>query len=389
MQENTAHNIYKEAMLKAIEIAEKGRYKVMPNPCVGAVLIKDSKIVAEGYHGEHGIDHAEIVCVKNAKAKNIDVRGATMVVTLEPCNHYAKTPPCSKTLVDLGIAKVIIGLLDPNKEASGGLEYLRSQKVEVFVYPQNSEIGKKCSFLIRDFICWTLYKRPYSILKMGASIDGKVATKEGYSSYITNELSRQKVAELRAQIGEANGVILVGAGTFRFDNPKLNARNVDCAKQPRACIILPELYFLYNSYLFKERPHETIVFTVNSEGTSMMAEDFRKQGIKIYSSAILDTVQTGESGYLLEVFEALYKEENVYYLLCEGGPKVAYFMMHDNLVDEYRQYIAPKIFADKTARSAFEGNTLKNLDDAYEMDLHSCQILGSDVELIYMRKNEI
>ncbi len=378
--------VYANAMQRALELAEKGRYKVMPNPCVGAVLLKDSKIIAEGYHGENGIDHAEIVCLKNAAKKNIDIRGATMIVTLEPCNHYGKTPPCSKTLVEAGIAKVIVGTKDPNPQASGGIEYLRQNNVEVFVYPKGSKIEEDCLYCIRDFLCWTLEKRPYTILKMGTTLDGKVATKEGQSSYITNAASRKKVAELRALIGKSKGAVLVGAGTFVFDNPKLTAREVECEKQPKACIILPNLRHLYNSYLLEKRADETIVFTSKSETQSSIAKDLEGSGIKIYSTDLLDGALENSSTYLTDIFTQLYAKEEIYYLLCEGGPKLAYFLLHDNLIDEYRQYIAPTVFADKSARSAFEGYTLKAIQDAFHFKLRSCQVLDEDIELIYSVK---
>ncbi len=368
--------LYTHAMTKALQLAEHGRYKTAPNPCVGAVLIKDDVIVAGGYHTIYGADHAEVSCIKNAKTKGIDTKGATLVVTLEPCNHHGKTPPCTEAILEAGIAKVIIGMHDVNPKASGGAEYLQSQGVEVVV----GVLEEKCQALLEDFKIWVKHQRPYTILKMGTTLDGKIATQEGKSKYITGADSREEVANLRAHFGLANGIILIGGETFLKDNPKLTAREVDCTKQPRAAVISTTITHSQTSYLLKERASETIFFTTHAQAASPNAAKLRTCGVTIYG---VDSGKNSNKLDLKKIFSILYTEEKCPYILCEGGATLAFALLESNLVDEYRQYIAPLVFADKNAKNVFEGNELDEISSAFKLKLKSSRVLGDDIELIY------
>lgn len=370
--------LYRAAMQKALEEAEKGRYKTAPNPCVGAVLIKDNAIVASGFHKEYGADHAEVNCIKNANTQGIDTKGATLVVTLEPCNHYGKTPPCTKAILEAGIKKVIIGTKDPNPKASGGIDFLRSQNIEVI----EPLLEEECKYLIRDFLVQNLEKRPYLILKMGTSLDGKIATAKGKSHYITGEHSRRTVAELRANIGLANGFILVGKGTYLLDNPKLNARDVPCAKQPRAALVTSYLPSIDDtSYLIQERIKESVFLTSHAQAQSAQAQELRQSGAKVYGIKTY-TKENKEYIDIKEMLSTLYKEENCQYILSEGGALFAHSLFESKCVDEYRQYIAPMLFADKTARNVLEGRNIEDLNETFKLEIISCKKLGNDIEII-------
>ncbi len=362
-----------EAMKRAIAIAEYGRYKTAPNPTVGAVLFNDAFHVAEGFHAKYGTDHAEVDCLVNARSKNIETKGATLVVTLEPCNHQGKTPPCTKAILEAGIAKVIIGSRDPNPVATGGAEFLRAHGVEVI----EDFMKDECDFLIRDYLTWVEKKRPYVILKMATSFDGKIATKEGVSSYITGEESRKAVAELRAQVGSANGIVLVGNRTFVRDNPKLSARDVACEKQPRAAVItntLPSLKDNKDNYLLTERIKETLFLTNELQIKSINAKELTEAGAKLY--ALNNTKD------LKGLCEILFEKEQAPYILCEGGSQLAYSLLKAECVDEYRQYIAPIFFADSEALNVVEGAKIVRLDEVIKFDILSLRKLGNDIEII-------
>ncbi len=371
-----AENIYTQAMQRAIVCAQKGKFKAAPNPCVGAVLIKDNALVAEGYHAAYGQAHAEVACINHAKAQGIDTKGTTLVVTLEPCNHHGKTPPCTEAIIAAGIKKVVVGTRDPHATASGGIACLREQGIEVV----EDVLKDACEELIEDFKIWILQNRPYCILKMGTTLDGKIATKHGRSSYITNESSRLKVAELRAQIGLANGVVLVGTETFLMDNPKLSARNVVCEKQPKAAVVTRSISQCQKSYLVQERPQDTIIFTTNAQAASPLAALLREKGVKIYG---VEVDKCSNRLDLKEVFNALYEKERCPYILCEGGARTAFSLLESKLADEYRQYIAPTVFGDSEAKSVFEGNSLDEMSEVFRFSLKSTQILNEDIELIY------
>ncbi len=365
--------LLEQAMRRAIQIAEYGRYKTAPNPTVGAVLFTDAFQVAEGFHAEYGTEHAEVDCIINALSKNIDTVGATLVVTLEPCNHHGKTPPCTQAILDAKIKRVIIGSKDPNPVAMGGAEFLRENGVEVI----EGFMQEECDFLIRDYLTWIEKKRPYVILKMATSLDGKIATKEGLSSYITGEEARLAVAQLRAQVGCANGIVLVGNRTFTLDNPKLSARDIECEKQPKAAILtnsLPSLQEKSNHYLLEERMNETIFLTNELQAKSKNASEIIAAGAKVYA---LDNTKD-----LNALCTTLFEKEKAPYILCEGGSRLAYSLLQAQCVDEYRQYIAPMIFADNEALNVAEGRKIEKLDEVFKFDILSLRKIGKDVEII-------
>lgn len=203
---------------------KKGLGYTAPNPCVGAVITKGEHILGQGYHKRFGEDHAEVAAIKDAIARGHNLEGSTLWVTLEPCNHYGKTPPCTKAILEHKIKRVNIGTLDPNPNVKGGgAEFLRSKGVLVDVGFNHFE----CKRLIQDFITWNTKKRPYIFLKLAQSLDGKIATKEGDSKWISCEKSREFVHKLRAKVD----CILVGGNTFFNDNPRLTPRTKEPIKK--------------------------------------------------------------------------------------------------------------------------------------------------------------
>ena len=170
-------------MREAIALAEQGRWHTCPNPTVGAVLVRDEQIVARGWHHAAGQDHAEVDCIKDAEARGIDPAECTLVVTLEPCCHQGKTPPCTDAVRAAGIKRVVVGLADPNPQACGGACQLRASGVEVI----EGVCEQECRDLVADFLVWQQHKRPYVMLKMAATLDGRIATRKGQSKWISCE----------------------------------------------------------------------------------------------------------------------------------------------------------------------------------------------------------
>jgi diaminohydroxyphosphoribosylaminopyrimidine deaminase / 5-amino-6-(5-phosphoribosylamino)uracil reductase len=204
---------------RALELAERGRGTTRPNPVVGAVVVSDGEVVGEGWHERKGGPHAEVVALEAAGGR---ARGATLYVTMEPCGHHGSTPPCTEAVLRAGVARVVAGSLDPNPEAGGGLDYLRSQGVEA----ENAD-----SFEARAqneaWRTWIATGRPFVTYKVAATLDGRV-TVPG-RRWVTGEESRRLVHELRA----ASDAVAVGMGTVRADDPQLTARGVDATRQPR------------------------------------------------------------------------------------------------------------------------------------------------------------
>ena len=185
--------VHEGFMRRALELAERGRWSTAPNPTVGAVLVKDGAVAAEGWHQVCGQAHAEVNCLRDAASKGVDPRGGTLYVTLEPCNHFGKTPPCSHAVLEAGISRVVIGMLDPNAKAAGGADFLREHGVEVV----SGVLEQECRDLVADFLVWQTTRRPYVILKMASTLDGRISTQGGSCQKITNDASHAVVQRLR------------------------------------------------------------------------------------------------------------------------------------------------------------------------------------------------
>jgi len=184
---------------------------------VGAVLVRDGRVVAEGFHAAYGQAHAEVAAMADARARGVDLAACTLVVTLEPCNHQGRTPPCTRAVLDAGIRRVVIGSRDPNPDVAGcGAEVLRAAGIEVVLGVEE----QLCRDLIADFLVWKTTPRPYVLLKMAATLDGRTATRVGHSRWISSEASRAQVHWLRSRAG----AVMVGGGTLRADDPRLTAR---------------------------------------------------------------------------------------------------------------------------------------------------------------------
>lgn len=363
-------------MLEAIKLAERGRWKTAPNPTVGALLVREGVVVAQGWHTAFGKGHAEVECLADAAAKGVDPATCTLVVTLEPCKHHGKTPPCSEAILAAGIRHVVIGLADPNPQASGGAKRLIDAGVQVEVGICETE----CRDLVADFLVWQTTLRPYVILKLAMTLDGRIATRTGHSQWITCEASRHAVHVLRANVGMAGGAVLVGGNTLYADNPLLTAREAQSERQPLAAAVTSRIPSPDSLRLLQERPGETILFTTASGAATPRAAQLRERGVRVFG---LGRWKAGKGEDLLQALEHLRSEENCPYVLCEGGGKLALALLEAGLVDEFHLHIAPKILGDNDARPLFSGRTPLTLDEALSMRLMDLTRYGDDAHLLF------
>ena len=354
-------------MKLAMEWAEKGRGFTKTNPLVGAILVKEGEIVGRGYHRAFGEDHAEVMALKEAGE---NAKGATIYVTLEPCCHYGKTPPCTEALIRAGVKKVVIGMLDVDVRVAGrGAEILRNHGIAVEV----GLLEKELRFQNRMFLVQQREKRPYVVLKFASSLDGKIATKTGESQWITSEESRLDGHGLR---GMLDG-ILVGTETVLQDNPTLNNRS-GSGKNPIKIFLDRRGKIPLDSQVFAKEKEMALVVTDR--------ENLSYQRVLEEKNISYIGVSSGKEGLnLREMLEKLY-EKNVGSLLIEGGGTVHGSFVSENLFDEVYAYIAPKLIGGEGAKSAVSGRGLARLSQVEDLEIYEIKNLGSDIRIHGGRK---
>ena len=363
-------------MLEAVRLALRGKGATAPNPCVGAVLTRNGHIVARGWHRQYGGPHAEVEVLRDAEQNAIDPADCTLWVTLEPCNHTGKTPPCTQAVLAAGVKHVVIGTLDPNPDvAGGGAEFLRKNRVKV-------ELGvaeTACRDLIADFLVWKTTPRPYSLLKLAATLDGKIATRNGHSQWISCPESRRLVHDMR---GLAQAVI-VGGNTFYQDNPQLTRRHGNATRQPLAVVVTSRLPDPKADFaLVRDRAIETIFWTSEQNAASPRAAGLQKAGCRVWG------LGPGHKGLdLAEGFERLRQECGCLYTLCEGGGSLGMALLEQRLADEFVLFLAPRILGDESARSLFSGRKIEYINEGLELRLSHLGQSGQDA-LLTFRPNE-
>lgn len=370
-------------MREAIALAERGRWRAFPNPTVGAVLVRNGEVVARGWHRGAGLAHAEVDCLADAASKGVDASGCTLVVTLEPCRHYGKTPPCTEAILAAGIRRVVYGHRDPNPDAGGGAELLADAGLEVL----GPLLEGECRDLVADFLVWQSSERPYVLLKLASTLDGRIATRNGVSQWISGPDSRTAVHDLRAGVGRAGGAILVGGGTFRADDPLLTARlnpaqdadsENEILRQPLACILTSRLPAPDGARLLKERPKETVFFVSPALAASAAAQALRELGVRVLA---LGGAPGGGPDFSL-MFRILKQELGCPYVLCEGGGQLALSLLDAGLVDEFHLYLAPLILGDADARPLFSGRMPLDLEEGLKLRICHMERVGEDAHLV-------
>ncbi|HSY49591.1 MAG TPA: bifunctional diaminohydroxyphosphoribosylaminopyrimidine deaminase/5-amino-6-(5-phosphoribosylamino)uracil reductase RibD [Thermoanaerobaculia bacterium] len=321
-------------MRRALELAERGRYSVSPNPMVGCVLVRDANVIAEGWHHRAGEPHAEIEALRGA-----DARGATMLVTLEPCVHHGRTPPCVDAIIDAGVSRVVMAMRDPHPVAAGGVEKLRDAGIEVVVGVLEDEARN----LNEVFVHAVTYRRPFVVLKAGMTLDGKLATVAGDSRWITSEAARQKSLELR----EEYDAIIAGGGTVRADNPHLTRRlrkNTSVTGWTR--VILDRRRIV---------PPDARVLT-DGGATVHIVDD-------VDIDALLDNLYG----------------RGIQSIIVEGGSNVLSEFISRGLWQKMILFVAPMIVGGNTAPSLFSGDGVATLMDAYCFRFDRVEVVGADL----------
>ncbi len=337
------------AMGRAIELAARGAGEVLPNPVVGCVLLSpDGRTVGEGWHQRCGEAHAEVNALTMAGSA---ARGATAVVTLEPCNHTGRTGPCSQALIAAGVNRVVIANRDPSATAAGGVQTLRAAGIEVVT----DVLATEAADANRVWLTSTRLARPYVTFKTGMTIDGRIAAPDGTSKWITSAQSRADAQHLRRQVD----TMLVGIGTVLADDPLLTVRDDDG----------------------NSAPGQPLRVVADAAGRTPAAARVRNGDAPTWIATAAD-VGTGSDGRLdlVALLAHLYGLDRRHVLL-EGGPRLASSLFDAALVDEVIVYLAPMLLG--AGRSALEGGAAQTLADAHPMRLMDVATLGGDVKLRY------
>lgn len=356
-------DIDRQFMTQALDLASKALGNTRPNPLVGAIIVKNGQIIGKGYHKFAGTDHAEIMALKSCSETPQD---STIYVTLEPCSHYGRTPPCAEALIKAGIKKVRIAVTDPNPKVSGkGIRMLKKAGIDVLT----GLCQKEAVFLNDGFIFFHQKKRPLIVLKSGQSLDGKIATVTGESKWITGSLARIDVQRLRMSCD----AILVGSETVVKDNPSLTVRAKKLKINPLR-IVLDGRGRLDPSYqIFDTNEGQYPTLWVTGQRTSKTRiSDMKSRGVEVL-------IIPGVKGIL--DLSALINELTQRYIrsiLVEGGSKIQGSFLEAGLVDKVVVYIAPKLIGGESAPVTCGGNGISKLDSA--MSLYNTQLiqLGSD-----------
>lgn len=350
-------------MKRAIRLAEKGRGRTSPNPMVGALLVKEGSVVGEGFHAKVGEAHAEIHALNQAGE---EARGATLYLNLEPCTHYGKTPPCTPAVIEAGVRRVVIGMEDPNPLVRGkGLENLEKAGLEVDV----GILEKECRRLNEAFCKYILEKEPFVILKVAATLDGKIATRDGNSKWISGKASRRFVHKLRDQV---DGIV-VGIGTVLKDDPMLTAR-IKGGRNPYRIILDSRLRIPEEAKVIEISPSKTIIATTELASKDKI-ERLEKKDVRIL---ILDPKQGRVN--LKQLLSRL-GEMEMMSLLLEGGSQINGSFLDEGLIDKIFLFLSPKIIGDQQALGIFGGRGITNLKEAIFINEIKARRIGEDILL--------
>lgn len=353
-------------MERALALAARGRGTTTPNPMVGAVIVKDGRIIGEGYHIRAGEGHAEVNAFKNAAE---DVTGATMYVTLEPCSHYGKTPPCADKIVEKKIGRVVVGALDPNPLVAGrGIEKIRNAGIPVVT----GVLAEESIALNEVFMKYIVTKRPFVVLKAAMSLDGKIATADGESQWISCETSREEVHRLRHELTG----IMAGIGPVLADDPMLNCR-IPGGKQPVRIIVDSHLSIPENSKLAasaKEFP--LVVASVEKSDAS------KKARLEVMGAKVIE-IPANQDGHVdLNALMERLGEMKIDSILLEGGGRLAEGALKAGIVDKVQFYIAPVLIGGEGAKTPVEGRGIETLSQAWHISDWKAETIGDDLKII-------
>lgn len=363
-----------EHLSRAIDLAQKGLGRVQPNPVVGAVITKDDVVLGEGWHDVYGGPHAEVNAI--AACGGADLTGATIYVSLEPCCHEGKTPPCTDAILRAGITRVVVASDDPTEKAAGrGLGILRDEGITVDV--AGGELAGRARLLNQAFRKHARTGRPWILFKSAMTLDGKVATRTGDSKWISSPQSRELAHRWRSTVD----AVVVGIGTALADDPQLTARIEGVTRQPRRVVFDSTARLPLDSQLVKMAPEVPLTVIV-SRAAPRTATD----GLEMAGADVI--VATGEHEHA-RVRSALDQlgDRDVCSMLLEGGPRLAGAFLDAGEIDEVRLFLAPIVLGGRAARDPLEGEGSEKISDALRALTLDCERSADDV-LIKARLKE-
>jgi diaminohydroxyphosphoribosylaminopyrimidine deaminase/5-amino-6-(5-phosphoribosylamino)uracil reductase len=363
-------------LARAIELAEQGRGRVSPNPLVGAVVADPSgRMLGEGFHGDFGGPHAEVAAIA---AAGDDLAGATLYVSLEPCCHHGKTPPCTDAIVEAGLGRVVVASDDPSDRAAGrGLGILRDEGVEVDVLDPGSDLAHRARLLNQPFRKHARTNRPWVLFKSAMTLDGKVATQAGDSKWISGEESRLLAHRWRSECD----AVAVGIGTALADDPQLTARFDGVVHQPRRIVFDSTARIPLDSNLVRAASELPLTVVTSRAAPRVALAGLEAAGVEV-------VVATGENdpAHVRSALDQL-GAAGVTSILLEGGPRLAGAFFDAGEIDEMRLFLAPMVLGGRTARDPLEGEGVDAIADASRALSVTCERVAEDV-LVSARMRE-
>lgn len=370
----------RQMMERALLLAKKGRFSTPPNPAVGCVICRDEQILSEGWHQKAGQPHAERIALTSAQEQNVSVEGATVYVTLEPCSHTGKTPPCANALIEAKVGRVVIAMEDPNPLVAGsGVERIQQAGIQVDVGLLEAEAEQ----LNQGFIHSMVHQMPFVRLKMAASLDGRTAMKNGDSQWITGEAARLNVHKMRAR----HGALITGIGTVLTDDPSMNVRLPDTVLtdlnlnaencHPVRVVLDAHLSMPLNAKMLT-LPGRTILMTSKQsiEDNQGLVQQFLDKGVELVAVSA-----DGDKLDLKSVLKYLHEEEQVREVMVEAGAVIAGAFIKAQLLNELHVYMAPSLLGD-TARPMFSLSHILSMSDKIPLQFLTCEMVGEDVHMV-------
>jgi len=360
-------NLHEKMMSKCLKLAAKAGSNTLPNPLVGAIIVKSGKIIGRGFHKKFGFPHAEAEAINNASES---VENSDLYVNLEPCSHYGKTPPCAELIIKSKIKNVFIGIKDPNPKVSGrGIKKLIENGINV----TSGILEEKCKEINEAFIKLITEKKSFITLKIAATLDGKTAEHTGFSKWITNEESRKYVHKLRF----FSDAVMVGGNTIRNDNPLLNVRkNNKILKEPLKIIVSKSLNFSTNLNIFKNKDSIVFLTSEKNKGENKF-QDIKKIFVPETENGILD----------LSVIDKIFYEKGIYNIFAEGGSMLNSNLLKFGKVDKLYVFFANKILGGNNSVPMFRGSHLFSLSEPYKLYIKKIKRFGQDIMIKAYPKN--
>jgi diaminohydroxyphosphoribosylaminopyrimidine deaminase/5-amino-6-(5-phosphoribosylamino)uracil reductase len=353
----TADEFDRAMMQRCLELASRAIGRTAPNPMVGCVIVADGEIVGEGFHPKAGEPHAEVFALRRAAERS---RNATLYVNLEPCNHFGRTPPCSQAVVNAGLKRVVVGMVDPNPQVAGkGIATLENAGIQVTVGVEEAA----CQMLNEAFVHRILNHRPFGILKYAMTLDGKIAATSGHSSWVTGQMSRRRVHKLRTQCD----AIVIGGNTVRKDNPELTTHGLS-DWQPLRVVMSRSLDLPTTANLWQTEIAQTVVFTGLNPNPEIQ-EKLSQQGVEVVNL---------ETSTPAAVMENLY-DRGLNTVLWECGGNLAAQAIRQSCVQKVWAFVAPKIIGGEHAPTPIAELGLEKMTDAIPLTRVTWSAIESDL----------